>query len=159
MALCYCEHICFLFILFFRHPVLEKLVFKGLIILGHTILFFTFKKGEWKYGSFRAWTTGKYTFISICFTYLVYLLVIFLWASLVAQTVKNPPAMQDTGVRSLGWKDPLEEGNGYSLQHSGLENSINRETWQTIHGVCKELDMTEWLSLSRSIFLWLRMTT
>ena len=24
--------------------------------------------------------------------------------------VKNPPAMQDTGVRSLGWEDPLEEG-------------------------------------------------
>ena len=27
-----------------------------------------------------------------------------------AQTVKNPPAMQETWVRSLGWKDPLEEG-------------------------------------------------
>ena len=31
------------------------------------------------------------------------------WASLVAQTVKNLPALQDTEVRSLGWKDPLEE--------------------------------------------------
>ena len=30
--------------------------------------------------------------------------------SLVAQTVKNPPAMQDTWVRSLGWEDPLEKG-------------------------------------------------
>ena len=27
-----------------------------------------------------------------------------------AQTEKNPPAMQDTGVRSLGWEDPLEKG-------------------------------------------------
>ena len=27
------------------------------------------------------------------------------WASLVAQTVKNPPAMQETWVRSLGWED------------------------------------------------------
>ena len=26
-----------------------------------------------------------------------------------AQTVKNPPAMQDTWVQSLGWEDPLEE--------------------------------------------------
>ena len=26
-----------------------------------------------------------------------------------AQTVKNPPAMQQTWVRSLGWKDPLEK--------------------------------------------------
>ena len=31
-------------------------------------------------------------------------------ASLGAQTVKNPPAMQETWVRSLGWDDPLEEG-------------------------------------------------
>ena len=32
------------------------------------------------------------------------------WASLVAQLVKNPPAMQETWVRSLGWEDPLEKG-------------------------------------------------
>ena len=31
-------------------------------------------------------------------------------ASLVAQTVKNPPAMRETWVRSLGWEDPMEEG-------------------------------------------------
>ena len=32
------------------------------------------------------------------------------WASLVAQTVGNLPAVQDTWVRSLGWEDPLEKG-------------------------------------------------
>ena len=32
-------------------------------------------------------------------------------ASLVAQLVKNPPAMQETWVLSLGWEDPLEKGN------------------------------------------------
>ena len=32
------------------------------------------------------------------------------WGSLVAQMVKNPPAMQETWVGSLGWEDPLEEG-------------------------------------------------
>ena len=32
------------------------------------------------------------------------------WASLMAQMVKNPPAMWETWVRSLGWEDPLEEG-------------------------------------------------
>ena len=32
------------------------------------------------------------------------------WASLVAQTIKNPPAMRDTWVRPLGWEDPLEKG-------------------------------------------------
>ena len=30
-------------------------------------------------------------------------------ASLVTQTVKNPPAMWETWVQSLGWEDPLEE--------------------------------------------------
>ena len=33
-----------------------------------------------------------------------------IWASLVAQVVKNLPAMQETGVRSQGWEDPLEKG-------------------------------------------------
>ena len=32
------------------------------------------------------------------------------WASLVAQLVKNPPAMWETWVRSLGWEDPPEKG-------------------------------------------------
>ena len=32
------------------------------------------------------------------------------WASLVAQLVKNPPAVQETWVGFLGWEDPLEEG-------------------------------------------------
>ena len=31
-------------------------------------------------------------------------------ASLVAQLVKNPPAMRETWVQSLGWEDPLEKG-------------------------------------------------
>ena len=32
------------------------------------------------------------------------------WASRVAQLVKNPPAMWETWVQSLGWEDPLEKG-------------------------------------------------
>ena len=32
------------------------------------------------------------------------------WASLVAQMFMNPPVMQETRVRSLGWEDPLEKG-------------------------------------------------
>ena len=31
------------------------------------------------------------------------------WASLVAQLIKNLPAMQETWVQSLGWEDPLEK--------------------------------------------------
>ena len=32
------------------------------------------------------------------------------WSSVVAQLVKNPPAIRETWVQSLGWEDPLEEG-------------------------------------------------
>ena len=35
------------------------------------------------------------------------------WASLVAELIKNPPAMWETWVRSLGWEDPLEKGKIY----------------------------------------------
>ena len=34
----------------------------------------------------------------------------YLWVSLMAQTVKNPSAMQETWVQSLGWEDLLEDG-------------------------------------------------
>ena len=43
----------------------------------------------------------------------------------IAQRVKNPPAMWETWVQSLGWEDPLEKGTGYPLQYSGLENSTD----------------------------------
>ena len=39
------------------------------------------------------------------------------WASLVAQLVKNLPAMQETWVGSLGWEDPLETG---TATHSSI---------------------------------------
>ena len=53
-----------------------------------------------------------------------------------AQLVANPPAMQETWVQSLGREDPLEKGP--ATQYSILAYS----PW-----VCKELDMTERLSL------------
>ena len=34
----------------------------------------------------------------------------YFWASLMAQLVKNPPAIQQTWVQSLGLEDPLEKG-------------------------------------------------
>ena len=39
------------------------------------------------------------------------------WASLVAQLVKNLPAMREIWVRSLGWEDPLEKG---TATHSSI---------------------------------------
>ena len=60
-------------------------------------------------------------------------------ASLVAQTVKNLPAMQETWVLPLGQEDPLEkEMATYPLQYSYLENSMDRRAWRAIdHGVAK----------------------
>ena len=40
-----------------------------------------------------------------------------LWASLMAQMVKNLPAMGETRVRSLGWENPMEKG---MATHSGI---------------------------------------
>ena len=34
----------------------------------------------------------------------------YIWASLVAQLVKNLPAVKETQVQSLGWEDPLKKG-------------------------------------------------
>ena len=45
--------------------------------------------------------------------------------SLVAQLVKNPSAMQETWVRSLGWKIPWRWER---LQYSGLENTVRGVT-------------------------------
>ena len=41
-----------------------------------------------------------------------------IWASLVAQLVKNLPAMQETQVRFLGLEDPREKEKSYLLQYS-----------------------------------------
>ena len=53
--------------------------------------------------------------------------------SLVAQLVKNPPAMREAWVWSLGWEDPLKKGTATQLQYSGLENSVD----SIVHGVTK----------------------
>ena len=59
-------------------------------------------------------------------------------ASLVAQTVKNSLAMQETWVRSLGWEDALEKRMAAHSSILGLENSTDRGPWQaTVHGATK----------------------
>ena len=49
-----------------------------------------------------------------------FMFIPLVWASLVAQLVKNPPAMQETLVRFLGWEDPLEEGVASHFSILGL---------------------------------------
>ena len=69
------------------------------------------------------------------------------WASLVAQLAKNPPAMQDTQVRSLGWEDPLEWKQlptpvFFPRKFHGQRSLKDYSPWGH-----KELDTTEQLSL------------
>ena len=63
---------------------------------------------------------------------------IYISFSLIAQLVKNPPAIQETTIWFLDWEDPLEKG---TATHSSIL------AWRIPWG-CKELDTTEWLSLS-----------
>ena len=61
------------------------------------------------------------------------MLVYSSWASLVAQKVKNPPALQETWSQSLGWEE-----YDYPLQYSFLENPHGqRSLTGTVHGVTK----------------------
>ena len=53
-------------------------------------------------------------------------------ASLVAQLVKNPSAMRESWVRSLGWEDPLEKGKA---THSSILPW--RISWTMVLGVTK----------------------
>ena len=58
--------------------------------------------------------------------------------SLVAHTVKNPPAMQQTWVLYLGWEDPLEEGMATHSSILAWRILMDRGAWQaTVHGVTK----------------------
>ena len=78
-----------------------------------------------------------------------------MWASLVAQMVKNLPAVWKTWVRSLGGEDPLEEG---IATHSSI--LAWRIPWTEEPGGLyspwgpKELDVTEWLTLWLHFFKW-----
>ena len=63
--------------------------------------------------------------------------------------VKNPPAVQETQVQSLGWEDPLEKEMATHSSILTWKNPMDRGTWwatATDHRVAKELDTTQWLN-------------
>ena len=66
------------------------------------------------------------------------------WASLVAQTIKNVPAMRETWVWSPDWEDPLEKGMATHFTMLVWRIPVDRGAWQaTVHGVSKN---QTWLS-------------
>ena len=71
----------------------------------------------------------------------------YMWTSLVAQAVKNSPALWETWVGSLGWEDPLEEG---MATHSSILAWRIPMDKRSLVGYSprgyKESDMTEQLS-------------
>ena len=58
-----------------------------------------------------------------------------IWTSLVAQTVKSLPEVQESQVGSLGWEDPLEKATHSSILAWRLQGQ--RAWWVTAHGVSK----------------------
>ena len=64
--------------------------------------------------------------------------VYVLLASLVAQSIKNLPAMRETWVRPLGWEDPLEEGMATHSSIVAWRIPTDREAWwATVYRVTK----------------------
>ena len=62
----------------------------------------------------------------------------FPWASLAAQMVKNPPAMRETWIRSLGWEDPLEKGMATHSSILAWSIPMGRGAWRaTVPGVAQ----------------------
>ena len=80
-------------------------------------------------------------------TEILFYLLFKIWASLVAQMVKNPPSLQETWVQSLAWEDSLEEGmathssilalrNPWTEEPGGLQSMGSqrvRHNWVTKH--------------------------
>ena len=65
--------------------------------------------------------------------------------------VKNPPAMQETWVRSLGWEDPLEEGMATQSSIFAWRVPMDRGAWwATVQGVA-ESDTTEHTGSERGL--------
>ena len=72
------------------------------------------------------------------FSWVVCLFNIKLQASLVAQLVKNPPAMQETLVPPLGWEDSLEEGMATHSSILACRIPMDRGAWWArAHGLAK----------------------
>ena len=67
--------------------------------------------------------------------------------------VKNPPAVQERWVPSLGQGDPVEEGRATHFSILGWRIPMDRGAWRAaVHGDHKELDTTERLRTAHKLF-------
>ena len=88
--------------------------------------------------------TFKWNMHSLGSTQMVFRGYLTILASLVAQLVKNPPAMWETWVQSLGWEDTLEKGKA---PHSSI--LAWKSPW-AVHGVSKSQTQLRDLTFSLS---------
>ena len=87
---------------------------------------------------------GSHSYL-FCKSFLMSPVPVSVWrSSMVAQTAKNPPAMHETRVWSLGWEDPLEKGMTTHCSILACRIPTDRGAWwATVHGVAKS---RTWLS-------------
>ena len=78
-------------------------------------------------------------------------LLYFIWVSLVAQMVKNPPVKHETGVQSPDQEDPLEKGMATYSSVPAWRIPWTEEPGSYSPWGCKESDKTERLTLSFSL--------
>ena len=103
--------------------------FHSLFLQNDLCHIFERRQGKNKKENFNLKTYQAFLFLSVFKMYgnetlYNYLVLILQWASPVAQLVKNPPTMQETWVRSLGWEDPLYYNRlSYFIDEKYTENN------------------------------------
>ena len=114
------------------------------VVANGNISFFFFNGKAWVWASSgRWWRTGKPGMLQSMGSqrvgpdwvteqqqqYSIFYIYIYTWVSLVAQMVKNQPAMWETWARSLGWEDPLEEGMATHSSIFAWKIPMNKRAW------------------------------
>ena len=138
-------------VLMLNHVVILYLVFKGIFILFSTIVApFYIPTNSAQGFQFLCILANTYDFY---FPFLFFLIVVILNKSLVAQMVRNLPAMQETWVGSLGQEDPLEEEMAIHSSILAWRIPWTKEPGGYSPWVCKESDTTKQVTLSLSSYL------
>ena len=105
--------------------------------IPHLLYYHTLNIALWREMVTAYYFTHAYNIIKTGGFYKDKMFMFYTRASLVAQMVVNPPAMQETWVQSLGWED-LEEGMETYSSILAWRIPMDRGNWPaTVHGVAK----------------------